>query len=157
MQRQRHREGGHAAGALGLDAAPVGLGDALGDGKPQTMASRGPGRVRPVKPLKQMAQPLRRLLASPFGDGDARERELKITVPETLKYEDAFDDLFERYTDKLELESVKTSGMGSVFELKYRVRMRRDVSHKAFLDALRCRNGNLPIQLCHTDTQEGIL
>lgn len=157
MQRQRHREGGHAAGALGLDAAPVGLGDALGDGKPQTMASRGPGRVRPVKPLKQMAQPLRRLLASPFGDGDARERELKITVPETLEYEDAFDDLFERYTDKLELESVKTSGMGSVFELKYRVRMRRDVSHKAFLDALRCRNGNLPIQLCHTDTQEGIL
>ena len=97
------------------------------------------------------------LLASPFGDGDARERELKITVPETLEYEDAFDDLFERYTDKLELESVKTSGMGSVFELKYRVRMRRDVSHKAFLDALRCRNGNLPIQLCHTDTQEGIL
>ena len=157
MQRQRHREGGHAAGALGLDAAPVGVGDALGDGKPQTMASRGLGRVRPVKPLKQMAQPLRRLLASPFGDGDARERELKITVPETLEYEDAFDDLFERYTDKLELESVKTSGMGSVFELKYRVRMRRDVSHKAFLDALRCRNGNLPIQLCHTDTQEGIL
>ena len=97
------------------------------------------------------------LLASPFGDGDAREREFKITVPETLEYEDAFDDLFERYTDKLELESVKTSGMGSVFELKYRVRMRRDVSHKAFLDALRCRNGNLPIQLCHTDTQEGIL
>lgn len=89
--------------------------------------------------------------------GSARERELKITVPETLEYEDAFDDLFERYTDKLELESVKTSGMGSVFELKYRVRMRRDVSHKAFLDALRCRNGNLPIQLCHTDTQEGIL
>lgn len=157
MQRQRHREGGHAAGALGLDAAPVGLGDALGDGKPQTMASRGPGRVRPVKPLKQMAQLLRRLLASPFGDGDARERELKITVPETLEYEDAFDDLFERYTDKLELQSVKTSGMGSVFELKYRVRMRRDVSHKAFLDALRCRNGNLPIQLCHTDTQEGVL
>ena len=157
MQRQRHREGGHAAGALGLDAAPVGVGDALGDGKPQTVPSGGPGRIRPVKPLKQMAQPLRRLLASPFGDGDARERELKITVPETLEYEDAFDDLFERYTDKLELESVKTSGMGSVFELKYRVRMRRDVSHKAFLDALRCRNGNLPIQLCHTDTQEGIL
>ena len=157
MQRQRHREVGHAAGALGLDAATMGVGDALGDGKPQTMASRGPGWVRPVKPLKQMAQLLRRLLASPFGDGDARERELKITVPETLEYEDAFDDLFERYTDKLELESVKTSGMGSVFELKYRVRMRRDVSHKAFLDALRCRNGNLPIQLCHTDTQEGIL
>ena len=157
MQRQRHREGGHAAGALGLDAAPVGVGDALGDGKPQPVAPGGPGRVRPVKPLKQMAQLLRRLLASPFGDGDARERELKITVPETLEYEDAFDDLFERYTDKLELESVKTSGMGSVFELKYRVRMRRDVSHKAFLDALRCRNGNLPIQLCHTDTQEGIL
>ena len=97
------------------------------------------------------------LLASPFGDGDARERELKITVPETLEYEDAFDDIFERYTDKLELQSVKTSGMGSVFELKYRVRMRRDVSHKAFLDALRCRNSNLPIQLCHTDTQEGVL
>ena len=97
------------------------------------------------------------LLASPFAEGNARERELKITIPETLEFEDAFDDLFDRYTDKVELESVKTSGMGSVFELKYRVRMRKNAAHKEFLDALRCRNGNLPIQLCHADTQEGIL
>ena len=97
------------------------------------------------------------LLASPFAEGYARERELKITIPETLEFEDAFDDLFDRYTDKVELESVKTSGMGSVFELKYRVRMRKNAAHKEFLDALRCRNGNLPIQLCHADTQEGIL
>ncbi|MGN0975959.1 MAG: DUF4956 domain-containing protein [Gemmiger sp.] len=94
------------------------------------------------------------LLASPLGEGDARERELRVTVPETLEFEGAFDDLFDRYTDRAELESVKTSGMGSVFELKYRVRLRRDAPHKEFLDELRCRNGNLPIQLCHTGTQE---
>ena len=97
------------------------------------------------------------LLASPLGEGSARERELKLTVPETMEFEGAFDEVFARYTERAELETVKTSGMGSVFELKYRVRLRPDAAYKELMDALRCRNGNLPIQLCHTDTQEGVL
>lgn len=97
------------------------------------------------------------LLASPLAEAGRQERELRITVPETLEYEGAFDDLLRRYTREARLLSVKTSGMGSLFELKYRVRMRGEVSHKAFLDDLRCRNGNLPIQLCRIDTREELL
>lgn len=97
------------------------------------------------------------LLASPLAEVDARDRSLKITVPETLEYEDAFDDLFRKYAQSARLLSVKTSGMGSLFELRYEVRLRKNVSHKAFLDDLRCRNGNLPIQLSHIDTREDTL
>ena len=97
------------------------------------------------------------LLASPLAEGNACDRELKITVPETLEYEGAFDDLFRQYTRQARLLSVRTSGMGSVFELRYRVRMRDGAGSKAFLDALRCRNGNLPVQLSHTDTKEELL
>lgn len=97
------------------------------------------------------------LVTAPLGEGNERERSLKITVPETLEYESAFDDILAAYTDTAKLESVKTSGMGSVFELKYQVRLRGGKSSKAFLDELRCRNGNLPIQLAHADTREELL
>lgn len=97
------------------------------------------------------------LLACPLGEGGERERSLKITVPETLEYETAFDKVLTAYTDTATLETVKTSGMGSVFELKYHVRLRAGKSSKEFLDELRCRNGNLPIQLGHCDTREDSL
>ncbi len=35
--------------------------------------------------------------------------------------------------------------MGSLFELAYSVELKRDFLEKDFLDALRCRNGNLKI------------
>lgn len=35
--------------------------------------------------------------------------------------------------------------MGSLFELQYRIILKDDHKEKEFLDALRCRNGNLTI------------
>ena len=69
--------------------------------------------------------------------------ELRITVPESISYEEVFDDLFEEYTKSCTLISVKTTNMGSLFKLKYRVLMRDPVRNKEFIDKLRCRNGNL--------------
>ena len=43
------------------------------------------------------------------------------------------------------LERVKTSNMGTLYELTYRVTLPDDHAPKAFLDELRCRNGNLNI------------
>ena len=80
-----------------------------------------------------------------FGGGDEHERELKITIPETLDYDGLFDDLFEKYTRSARLERVKTTNMGTLYELHYRVVLKTERIPKEFLDELRCRNGNLNI------------
>ena len=76
-------------------------------------------------------------------------RELRILMPENLDYTDVFDDIFKKYTSKVELEKVKTTNMGSLFELKYRVTMKSKANEKKFIDELRVRNGNLKIVLSH--------
>lgn len=85
------------------------------------------------------------LTALNFGGGSKHERILKITIPEDLDYDGLFDDLFARYLRSARLEQVKTSNMGTLYELRYRVRLRQPLPPKEFLDALRCRNGNLNI------------
>lgn len=82
-----------------------------------------------------------------FGEGTLEEKELKITIPENLDYADIFDDLFEKYAKKVSLIQVRTVNMGSMFELKYMIRMKSDVNEKEFIDAIRCRNGNLNISI----------
>ena len=85
------------------------------------------------------------LTATGFGAGAADERELKITIPENLDYDGLFDDLFRKYTRSAELERVKTTNMGTLYELCYKVVLRDARATKAFLDDLRTRNGNLNI------------
>ena len=85
------------------------------------------------------------LNATGFGSPRRTRRELKITIPESLDYEGVFDDLFEKYTARAELERVRTTNMGSLYELCYLVELRGEGISKAFLDELRCRNGNLNI------------
>ena len=80
-----------------------------------------------------------------FRGADEHERVLKITIPESLDYDGLFDDLFEKYTKSCVLERVKTSNMGTLYELTYRVILPDGNAPKAFLDELRCRNGNLNI------------
>jgi hypothetical protein len=72
---------------------------------------------------------------------------LKITIPEDLNYRDAFSDILDTYTQKYFLHRVKTTDLGSLFEVNYQVVLNSDTSEKEFLDALRCRNGNLRITL----------
>lgn len=73
------------------------------------------------------------------------KRDLHITIPENLDYTEIFNDLFERYTFKAELERVKTAHLGSMYELRYIVVLKEVQKEKEFLDELRCRNGNLTI------------
>ncbi len=70
---------------------------------------------------------------------------LRITIPENLDYTGAFDDLMEQFTKENELLDVKTTNMGSLFKLTYRVVLKDAAQEKAFIDKLRCRNGNLEI------------
>lgn len=75
------------------------------------------------------------------------QKVLRITIPEDLNYNDVFDGILVSYTSTWELVSVKTSNMGSLFKLQYHVTLKDDTTEKAFIDALRCRNGNLEIAL----------
>ncbi|MBO4831003.1 MAG: DUF4956 domain-containing protein [Oscillospiraceae bacterium] len=72
---------------------------------------------------------------------------LKITIPESLEYNGAFDDAFSRYLTKAEPAGVKTTGMGSMFRLSYRIQMKNPGEEKAFIDELRTKNGNLEISI----------
>lgn len=83
-----------------------------------------------------------------FGEGNSAERVLKITIPEDLDYDGLFDDIFKTYLKSSSLERVKTSNMGTLYELRYRITLKGDTVPKEFIDELRCRNGNLNIVCC---------
>ena len=88
-----------------------------------------------------------------FGSGsEATDRTVRITVPEDLDYTSLFDDLFARYTTYCELVSVKTVNMGSLYRLVYNVGMKDATAERAFLDDLRCRNGNMEISISRQET-----
>jgi hypothetical protein len=72
---------------------------------------------------------------------------LKVVIPESLNYTNAFDKIFRRYALSTHLHKVKTTEFGTLFELTYSVDLRPDADRKAFIDELRAKNGNLTIQL----------
>ena len=80
-----------------------------------------------------------------FGENKRDEKELKITIPESLDYSDVFDDIFEKYTSKCILTGVKTSNMGSLYKLSYDIILKNQSEEKQMIDEIRCRNGNLEI------------
>ncbi len=80
-----------------------------------------------------------------FGAASRYERMLKITIPENFNYEGLFDEVFEKYTDKARLDRIRTTDMGTLFELTYDVVLKDPQVPKEFLDELRTRNGNLNI------------
>lgn len=83
--------------------------------------------------------------------------ELRITVPESLNYADAFDDVFAEYTREASLLRVKTTNMGSMFELRYQVTLAEPQREKEMIDAIRCKNGNLCVALCRAPQEEPVL
>lgn len=85
------------------------------------------------------------LTHSSFGERKTHEKDLKVTIPENLNYEGLLEDLFQKYTESWELIQVRTTNMGSLFELHYRIELRNDTGEKEFIDQIRCRNGNLNI------------
>ena len=74
---------------------------------------------------------------------------LKITLPDNLDYTEIFDDIFENYVQEQTLQKVKTTNLGSLFELTYSIKLKKNINEKEFIDELRTRNGNLKIILTH--------
>lgn len=82
-----------------------------------------------------------------FGEASAAVQMLKITIPEDLDYETIFDDLFEKYCKSVNRIRVRTVNVGTLYELTYDVVLKNPDDTKAFIDDIRCRNGNLNIIL----------
>ncbi|WP_309121251.1 DUF4956 domain-containing protein [Paenibacillus sp.] len=91
-----------------------------------------------------------------FGERKTTQRLLRVTIPEDLGYEEAFAEVFRTFGIAYELRKVRTTELGSLYELVYVVTMDQGTNQKEFLDAVRCRNGNLDITLTMTPTMNEI-
>ena len=82
-----------------------------------------------------------------YGVPSTEQKDLRITIPENLDYNDIFDDIFRKYTKSAELMRVKTTNLGSMYELQYHVVITDPATEKEMIDAIRTKNGNLNIIL----------
>lgn len=80
-----------------------------------------------------------------FGAPAPTEKILRIVIPENLDYDGLFDDLFKQHLKSYTLEKVKTTNLGSLYELQYQITLKDQQIPKALLDEIRCRNGNLTV------------
>lgn len=94
--------------------------------------------------------------AARFGEESEKHRHLKITVPENTDYENLFADLLEKYTVSHELSKVRTTNMGTLFELQYRVVLKDPRQIREMIDEIRCRNGNLNI-VCSREAEKDVM
>jgi hypothetical protein len=97
-------------------------------------------------------------MLTPFGrQTKGAEKTLKVTIPEDLDYCNIFDDLFVDYTSSVELVNVKTTNMGSLYQLEYEIHLKDAKTEKRLLDEIRCRNGNLTVSCGRlVESREGL-
>lgn len=73
--------------------------------------------------------------------------QLKITVPETLNYVGAFDEILDKYCVSYSMTRVKSVDFGALFEISFSVSLKDDKQIRLLMDDLRALNGNLKIML----------
>ena len=89
-----------------------------------------------------------------FGARKTQVKTLKVTIPENLGYEEAFDEVFGKFGVPYELKKIRTTELGSLYELVYNVTLSERINQKEFLDEIRARNGNLDLSLTMSPTPE---
>mgnify|MGYP001765983599 FL=1 len=87
------------------------------------------------------------LFALNFGQPDGRSLNVRIVIPESINYENLFDEVMTKYCASWHLNRVRTADFGTMLEVSFYVVMRKDANQKKFLDELRVRNGNLTITM----------
>ncbi|MGG6311378.1 DUF4956 domain-containing protein [Paenibacillus macerans] len=87
-----------------------------------------------------------------FGERKTQQKTLKVTIPESLGYEEAFNEVFRKYKVGYELKKIRTTELGSLYELVYAITIDHLTNQKEFLDDIRCRNGNLDLSLTMSPT-----
>jgi hypothetical protein len=89
-----------------------------------------------------------------FGGHDTQDQLVKLSVPEDLYDKDDIERVLRANTDSFQLKRIKTTELGSLFELQYLVRLKKTVDDKSFIDELRVLNGNLGIAMQYNLTAD---
>ena len=84
---------------------------------------------------------------TPWFRNPVKRRLLRVLIPENLDYTGIFDDIFSEYLSEHELVQVKTTAMGTLFDLRYQIIEKDPSREKEMIDRLRERNGNLTISV----------
>ncbi len=82
----------------------------------------------------------------------SQHKQLRITIPESLNYDQAFEKVFNGFTTSHQLMTIKTTNMGSLYKLTYNIELIDPQNTQAFINELRVLNGNLEISI--TDLPE---
>lgn len=82
-----------------------------------------------------------------YGTSKVEYRQLKITIPEDLNYEQEFPEVFEKYEIEYHIRKVSTASLGSLYQVYYDIKVKEEVNTRDLLDDLRIRNSNLDISL----------
>lgn len=83
-------------------------------------------------------------------------RQLRILIPEDMDYQGVFDDLLGEYTTKASLDRIKTTNMGTLYELTYIIYLKSGINEKKFMDEIRTRNGNLTVIMSKQQREQAL-
>ena len=92
------------------------------------------------------------LSALHFGER-RNEKLLRITLPEDYDYVGLFDDIFKKYGITASIDKIKTTNMGSLIDVTYKVALPCNTLTKEMLDEIRTRNGNLCVMVANYETK----
>ncbi|MCF0121565.1 MAG: DUF4956 domain-containing protein [Oscillospiraceae bacterium] len=96
------------------------------------------------------------LTALHFGENRS-EKLLRVTIPEDYDYVGLFDDIFKQYGITASVERIKTTNMGTLIDVTYRVSIPGNTLTKEMLDAIRARNANLSITVANYEAEREAL
>ena len=72
---------------------------------------------------------------------------LKIIIPEDFNYQGTFDGILIKYAENIIQQKVRTTDLGSLFEITFSLTIQDGTDEKAMIDEIRTLNGNLPVIL----------
>lgn len=84
---------------------------------------------------------------SKFNAPSSKQMSLKVVVPESLNFDNIFDDILKNNCKSYNLKSIKSTEFGTMFELNYIIVLHKDCKMHDFLDMIREKNGNLNVTL----------
>lgn len=87
------------------------------------------------------------LCAALFQKRSLQEMEIHIVVPESMQDEREYRELLMKAGKNVRLDRMRTSGMGTLYELTYSFIAKPDLNFAGLLDAIRSKNGNLNVTL----------
>lgn len=82
-----------------------------------------------------------------YGKNDSTTTQLVITIPEDMEFEEVFEEILSKNSSSHKMIKLKTSAMGSLFQVTYEVDLLENTDKKKLIDEIRLYNGNLNIQI----------